>query len=233
MYFYLYKITNTINGKIYVGCHSTCNLDDSYFGSGKILRRAIKKYGKENFQFIVLEFFETADDMFAAERSIVNTEFIKRSDTYNINEGGLGNSSSDSKKLWEDPLYREKVLERSLSKFWNDPKHKAKLQEVYQTEKYKETLRAATKVSANEASKILRTSETSKERWQDKSYRENMSKKTGNFMKGTKLVHNIILQQNKKIKEDELSTYLSNGWSLGFNSAFSKKKKPRHKALQP
>jgi hypothetical protein len=52
-------------------------------------------------------------------------------------------------------------------------------------------------------------------------------------MKGTKLVHNIILQQNKKIKEDELSTYLSNGWSLGFNSAFSKKKKPRHKALQP
>lgn len=232
MYYYLYKITNTVNDKIYIGVHSTDNLNDGYFGSGKVLCHAVKKHGKNIFKKEIVEFFDTAEDMFNAERNVVNVEFVNRSDTYNIKEGGLGNTSNGSKKLWEDPLYREKVLDRSLSKFWNDPEHKARLQEVYQTEKYKETLRAATKISANESNKILRTSETSKERWQDQSYRENMSTKTSNFMKGTKLVHNIILQQNKKIKEDELSTYLNNGWSLGFNSAFSRKKKPKHEALQ-
>lgn len=232
MYYYLYKITNTVNDNIYIGVHSTDNLNDGYFGSGKILQHAVKKHGKNIFKKEILEFFDSFDAMFNAERDIVNEEFVKRSDTYNIKEGGLGNTSNGSKKLWEDPLYREKVLARSLSKFWNDPEHKARLQEVYQTEKYKETLRTATKISANESNKILCTSKTSKERWQDEFYRENMSTKTSNFMKGTKLVHNIILQQNKKIKEDELSTYLNNGWTLGFNSAFSRKKKIPHEALQ-
>jgi len=232
MYYYLYKITNVVNNNIYIGVHSTDNLNDDYFGSGKILQYAVKKHGKNIFKKEILEFFSSSDDMFNAERNIVNEEFVKRLDTYNIKEGGLGNTSNDSKKLWKDPLYRKAVLARSLSKFWNDPEHKAKLQLVYQTEKYKETLRAVTKISANTSNKILRTSETSRERWQDESYRENMSIKTSNFMKGTRLVHNLILQQNKKIKENELSAYLNSGWALGFNSAFSKRKKTPHEALQ-
>ena len=232
MYYYLYKITNTINDNIYIGVHSTNNLNDGYFGSGKILMLAVKKYGKTIFKKEILEFFNSAEDMFNAERNIVNEEFVNRSDTYNIKEGGLGNTSNGSKKLWENTKYREKVITRSLSKFWNDPEHKAKLQKVYQTEKYKQTLRAATKISANESNKIMRTSETSKERWQDEAYRKNMSTKTSNFMKGTKIVHNIILQQNKKIKEDELNNYLNTGWVLGLNSEFSRKKKPIHEALQ-
>ena len=38
-YFYLYKVTNMINGKIYIGVHSTDNLNDSYMGSGVALHR--------------------------------------------------------------------------------------------------------------------------------------------------------------------------------------------------
>lgn len=43
----IYKTTNLINGKIYIG--QTVNNIDSYYGSGKLLIKAIKKYGKENF----------------------------------------------------------------------------------------------------------------------------------------------------------------------------------------
>jgi len=39
-YNYIYLITNTINGKIYIGKHSTDDLKDDYMGSGKILYKA-------------------------------------------------------------------------------------------------------------------------------------------------------------------------------------------------
>jgi len=50
MFFTVYKTTNLINGKIYVGLHVTDNLEDDYLGSGSQLKLAVKKYGKEKFQ---------------------------------------------------------------------------------------------------------------------------------------------------------------------------------------
>jgi len=48
-YFIVYKTTNTVNGKIYIGAHATYNLEDGYKGSGTYLKVAFKKYGKDNF----------------------------------------------------------------------------------------------------------------------------------------------------------------------------------------
>lgn len=44
----IYKTTNLINGKIYIGQHYT-SADDGYLGSGKILNLAIDKYGIESY----------------------------------------------------------------------------------------------------------------------------------------------------------------------------------------
>jgi hypothetical protein len=87
---FVYKTKNLINGKIYIGVHSTNNLDDKYLGSGKILINAIKHYGKENFSKEVLRMFKTREEAYKFETEIVNSQFIKRDDTYNITEGGFG-----------------------------------------------------------------------------------------------------------------------------------------------
>lgn len=90
MYYTIYKITNMIDGKIYIGCHKTKKLNDGYMGSGKYLKRAYDKYGLENFKKEILFVFNTADEMYAKEAEIVNEDFIVTENTYNLKVGGFG-----------------------------------------------------------------------------------------------------------------------------------------------
>jgi len=90
MFYILYQVTNTVNGKIYVGVHKTKKLDDGYMGSGKVINSAIKKYGIENFTRVILEQFENSTAMFAREKEVVTEEFLAREDTYNLRRGGFG-----------------------------------------------------------------------------------------------------------------------------------------------
>jgi len=56
---YIYKITNLVNNKIYVGQHKVQNKRKDYLGSGTLLRKAIKKYGRENFKKEIICHCET------------------------------------------------------------------------------------------------------------------------------------------------------------------------------
>lgn len=90
MYHFLYKTTNLITGKYYIGAHSTESLDDGYLGSGEQIKDAVKKYGKGAFVREILEQFETREAAFSREAEIVTEEFVKDGQNYNMCPGGLG-----------------------------------------------------------------------------------------------------------------------------------------------
>lgn len=106
MYHYLYKITNLINNKIYIGIHSTENIDDGYMGSGKRIKAAIQKYGIDNFSKEILSYYPSLDEALIAEKETVTEDFCKRADTYNIAIGGccggslVAGKSEEERKHW-------------------------------------------------------------------------------------------------------------------------------------
>jgi hypothetical protein len=87
MFYTIYKITNLINGKFYIGKHQTKDLSDNYFGSGRLLKRAIEKYGKENFKKEILEIFDREEKMNLAEKILVVPDIEV---SYNLCPGGHG-----------------------------------------------------------------------------------------------------------------------------------------------
>jgi len=94
----VYKTTNLVNNKIYIGVHSTNDLDDGYFGSGTALKYSIEKHGIDNFSREILYFFATADEAYAKEKQLVTESFVSRQDNYNMKPGGYGGFNSPTKE---------------------------------------------------------------------------------------------------------------------------------------
>lgn len=103
----IYQITNLLNNHIYIGMHSTYNVNDNYMGSSDYLKKDIKKFGKENFQKEILYVFEKIEDAVEKETELVNKEFCHRSDTYNRVRGGL------SYQLF--PFWNEMTMTKDLN----------------------------------------------------------------------------------------------------------------------
>lgn len=91
----VYKTTNLINNKIYIGVHKTSNPNDSYLGSGNAIKQAIHKYGKSNFTKTILFEYDNKIDMFNKEKELVDVSFIKQENTYNLIVGGIGKNKNE------------------------------------------------------------------------------------------------------------------------------------------
>lgn len=91
MYGYIYKTTNLINNKIYIGKHKADKFNPNYYGSGKIIRRALSKYGKANFIVEMVELCKTLEELNEKERYwiyVLNTRNPVIG--YNLQFGGEG-----------------------------------------------------------------------------------------------------------------------------------------------
>lgn len=96
MYGFIYKTTNNVNGKMYIG-KRTYDKDGkwaTYLGSGILIRRAIQKYGEENFSRDILQVCKDKDELNSSEKYWIDYYNATQSDMfYNISSGGDGGNT--------------------------------------------------------------------------------------------------------------------------------------------
>ena len=198
MNYIIYKTTNVISKKYYIGCHQTDNLDDGYLGSGKHLKRAIKKYGIENFTFEILHILPTKEEMFQLERELVNESVVKDPLSYNLKIGGSGGNPGIVGAFTgktHSVESKEKQRFASLNQKTSDEKRQ--------------------KLSKNNWSKkdpvIFRKHVREINLGKPKTLEQR--KKQSESQIGKKLVNNGII--SKWASKDEIENLLTQGWSLG------------------
>ena len=208
-YHYIYQTTCIITGRYYIGMHSTDNLEDGYIGSGKRLWHSINKYGKENHQTEILEFLPTREELKQREAKIVNEELIGDVMCLNLQLGGGGGfvneehhrkmrkgSSKWSKKAWED------------GKFENNKKTSSKRMK---------SLHSNGILKYNNFTGRTHTEET-KKKMSDSSKGKGAGNKNSQF--GTCWIHNVETKRCIKIKNTEIDSYISEGWTKGRKMKF-------------
>jgi hypothetical protein len=121
-YHFTYRTTNLINGRYYLGMHSTNCLNDGYLGSGTRLYRELNKYGRDNFKLEILEYFETREGVIKAEKSLITEQDLNNENCLNLKLGGNGgftleqtrnggklSGAKHAHKMKNDPEYRNKI----------------------------------------------------------------------------------------------------------------------------
>lgn len=114
---FIYRTTNTVNGKMYVGLHNGAKKD--YIGSGLLLKQAIAKYGKESFTREILETCSTDEELRAAEIKWINElNCIDSDEYYNIAKGGRGGDTG----VRPDTKLHKKSIKASWDKYSKEEK---------------------------------------------------------------------------------------------------------------
>ena len=110
---YIYKITNNLNNKIYIGL-KTSSVEEStdYYGSGKLIKRAIDKYGIDNFTKTILERDITDYDYLCERERHYIDIYDSLNNGYNMTAGGEGllNPSDE---------LRKRLSESAKARGWN------------------------------------------------------------------------------------------------------------------
>ena len=204
-YHYLYKTTNLINNKFYVGMHSTNDLNDGYLGSGTHLRRSIRKYGKEKFVLVFLEFFDTREILIEKEKELVDKDFIKDPLCMNLRIGGTcapesnyGTKRSEASKLKMSQWVRtEEQCKKMSDNWWNSEKRN--------TQEWKDNLGKAWIGKTHTDESKIKMSNSHKGKFHSEESKIKMSKTAKGKISFTKPVLQFDLNNNLIRKWDSAS----------------------------
>lgn len=219
MIYTIYKTTNVVNGKFYIGVHKTSNPNDDYLGSGKYIKRAIKKYGIHSFNKEVLFVFETQQEAYKKEKELVTSNILESDMCYNLIVGGKGGFDFINRNGLCDHVQNGKTSGKRL-------KNKLKTDSDFVEEFSKRMSTTVKKTYENGRVSTFGDSET-QTKWSKLAQTpEAINKKKATFAKnnhaqgknnsqyGTCWIYKEV-EGNKKIKLEELDRYIKYGWSKG------------------
>jgi len=203
---YLYKTTCLVTGRWYIGMHSTCNIDDGYMGSGRRLRASLRKYGVDNHNKEILEFFETRELLIEAEIKAITEDMVLDNNCMNLMCGGTGGfvSLEACKKggVLAQQILRDKLKDSEYRKIT--------------MKKLSDSMKLAF-INGVKKRKINYD-------WNGKTHSDDAKQKMSETKKGTGVGETNsqygtcwITKDglNKKIKKEEIDTYLNEGWVKG------------------
>lgn len=192
-FYVIYKVTNTINGKYYIGKHITKNLKDSYLGSGKAIRSAIKKYGRDKFIKEIIQICNTEDEMNKIEEQLVDTNDAM---SYNMTIGGKGGWHYANKNSLGNTPDAIESKTQTMKEYWTEERRKRKSEDMkaynqlHGTKRYSSAMKnrhsdpiAKSKFNEKmtEVNKRLEkrqlASEKIKNKWKEPEFREKMNKR--------------------------------------------------------
>lgn len=218
-YYTVYKVTNEVNGKIYIGCHKTKNLDDGYMGSGKYLKRAIEKHGLDNFKKEILFVYDNSEDMFSKEAELVTEDYLTDENTYNLNVGGYGGFDYINKSRRN--IYgnnKENLLKYATPKALERIKFLRENDEEW-LQNYKTNISNGVKAFYDSGGENGFLGKTHTEESKAKMSKSSKGKGKGNnnSQYGTRWIHSLTEKKSKKINKDD---NLPRGWLEGRKMKF-------------
>lgn len=187
MKYTIYRVTNNINGKFYIGKHQTLNPNDEYFGSGRAIKQAIRKYGKDNFSKEVLYVFDSEEEMNIMERKLITEDVVNDTASYNIGVGGEGGPHFKGKHHSEESI---KLMVNNRKDFHHSEESKLKIS------------KANIKTNASRSKKV---SEARKKRIAEH----------GHHMTGRCWIHHNNFKKQTLIPKEEFYKFKINGWDKG------------------
>lgn len=208
-YHFLYKTTNLLNGKFYVGMHSTDDLDDGYLGSGKRLRYSIRKYGASNFKREIIKFFETRKQLIEYEEKIVDCALLKEELCMNLKPGGSGGSGPGKLNGFFGKTHTEK--NRNISKN-NLAMLKKRMNEdpIFKREINDKRIKTIKENGYASGFKGKKHNDDTKTLMSLKA-QQRLGNRNSQF--GTCWITRN--KENKKIKKEDLEIYIQQGWMRG------------------
>lgn len=211
---YIYKTTNLINGKIYIG-QKRGSIRHDYLGSGILINKAIIKYGKNNFKLEILSYASTLKMLNGLEikfiyeyRQVYGNEFL-----YNISDGGGGGNLGDEVNKKISIAAKTRRFSKETRETWSKNR-KGKLKSLEHRRRIGEAHKG--KKESQENIEKNRIGHLGQKSWlKGKKQYPHVIEASRKAHKNTRYMCNLLENKNRMVPKDDVDAYLKNGWIFG------------------
>lgn len=230
MEYCFYETTNLVNGKKYLGIHSSkCLEKDNYLGSGTLLREAIKKYGKENFRRRDIKLFGSIQEAKQYEADQITGEILRDTNYYNIAPGGGGGIAGA--RPYHTESKRFMVAPEAIPKFLKE--HPDAVEGIPEEYREAQKQRMLGRVAINNGSEHKLVPQEDVQKYLNNGWTigttEKLNRKNSESKKGIRVMH--LGNKTRHVRLEDVSKFLEHGYSFGPSEWISKKQGKSHKGL--